>query len=59
MYICMYICTVSPFIQPSSEPKLKIIIHKLKTRNKLNNLATLNIKPMNKPEGFLGQTTNT
>ena len=35
------------------------IIHKLKTRNKLNNLATFSIKPMNKPKGFLGQTINT
>ena len=35
------------------------IIYKLKTRNKLNNLVTLNVKPMNKPKGFLGQTTNT
>ena len=34
------------------------IIYKLKTRNKLNNLATFNIKPMNKPKGFLGQTIN-
>ena len=35
------------------------IIYKLETKNKLNNLATMNIKPLNKPKGFLGQTTNT
>ena len=34
------------------------IIYKLKARNKLNNFATFNIKPINKPKGFLGQTTN-
>ena len=29
------------------------VIYKLKTRNKLNYLATLNMKPMNKPIDFL------
>ena len=35
------------------------IIYKLQTRSKQKNLATLYIKTMNKPKGFLGKTTNT